>query len=110
MKRAASSMWRALADLARQVVSAHTQEQARRQDLKDMAIRAQRDGATHGKRFGPAVVFYRWHAGQVESCFAEYNPSSGRYDWIWEPPDWREAASGLPEEAIQVSEIARHGI
>jgi hypothetical protein len=110
MKRAAGSMLQALAGAVRQAVSAYTQEQARRQDLKAMAARAQRDGATHGKRFGPAVAFYRRHAGRVESCFAEYNPSRGRYDWIWEPPDWREAASGIPAGAIRISAIVRHGI
>jgi hypothetical protein len=109
MKQAASIL-RALSGLARQAGSAYTQQRAQQQDLKDMAIRAERDGATHGKRFGPAVAFYRRHAGRIESSFAEYNASTGRYDWIWEPPDWREAASGIPEGAIRISEIARHGI
>jgi hypothetical protein len=109
MKRAASVL-RVLRDLVGQIQSTFTRQRARRQDLKDMAVRAQRDGATHGKRFGPAVAFYRWYDDRVECCFAEYNSSTGRYGWIWEPPDWREAPSGIPAGAKQVSEIVRHGI
>jgi hypothetical protein len=108
--RLAGNIWRALTDLMREVGSTLALQRAQRQDLKEMAGQAQQGGATHGKRFGPAVAFYREHADRIESCFAEYNPSTRRYDWIREPPDWREAPSGIPAGATRISEIAHRGI
>ena len=110
MKRAISSVLRALAGLVRQPGNANSLERARRRDLMEAAAKAQRDGATHGKRWGPAVAFYRSQDGRIETCFTEYHTPSGRYTWIWEPPDWREAPSGIPQGATEVSEIARRGI
>jgi hypothetical protein len=106
----AASIWRALSDLVAGAGRAYTEQRAQRQDLREMAVGVRRDGATHGKRFGPAVVFYREHDGRVERCFAEYNPSTQRYDRIREPPDWQEDLSGIPAGATQISEIARRGI
>jgi hypothetical protein len=106
----AASIWKALSDLVAGPRRAYTDQRAQRQDLQQMAVRAQQGGATHGKRFGAAVCFYRLHGDRVECCFAEYHPASGRYTWIWEPPDWREVPGGMPTGATPVSEIARRGI
>jgi hypothetical protein len=106
----AADVWRALSALATQAGRARADQRAQRQELREMAARAQRDGATHGKRYGPAVAFYRPHAGSVERCFAEYNPSTRRYEWIREPPDWQTDPAGIPDGATPVSEIARRGI
>jgi hypothetical protein len=106
----ADSIWRAVSGQVRQFAAAIALQRAQRQDLMDMAARAQQEGAIEGKRFGPAVCFYRLSGDRVECCFAEYNPSTQRYGWIWEPPDWHEAPAGIPLGATPISEIARRGI
>jgi hypothetical protein len=75
-----------------------------------MARTAQLQGATDGKRFGPAVVFYRPNGDRVECCFAEYSSSTQSYGWIWEPPDWHDSPHGYPAGTTPIAEIARRGI
>jgi hypothetical protein len=70
----AAGIWRAFTDLAGAMHRAHADQRAQRQDLKEMASRAQRGGAVLAKRFGPAVFFYRLVGDRVECCFAEYIP------------------------------------
>lgn len=73
-------------------------------ELKSLAQEAQRGGATHARYTGPAIGFYRIRQGQVECCFAEYSSSTQRYEWIWQPPDWREQ-DYLPGDAVSISKF-----
>jgi hypothetical protein len=73
-------------------------------ELRTLIEVAQLHGATYVEHIGPAIGFFRIEHNKVKYCFAEYSSAAKRYEWIWEPPDWREY-DHLPKGAMTISEF-----
>ena len=74
-------------------------------ELRDIIMFAKQYGATHYIYYGSAIELFRVSNEKIGSCYAEFMPTSKRFEWLGSSPEeWETGSVNLPKSAMLIPE------